>query len=77
MLKIIETKFISWYYNNLLAGYLGTNNAKKLIGQKSYWSNFYKNTEAYIKECDICWTAKPVIYQLLGNLQASLVLTQR
>ena len=53
MPKIIWTKLIKWYHNNLLTGHFGINKTKELIGRKYYWPSLRKDVEAYIKGCDI------------------------
>ena len=51
---------ISKQYNNCLAGQFDINKTKKLIGCKYYYSSLGKYIEAYIKDCDICFTLKTV-----------------
>lgn len=41
--KVIQTKFISWYYNDPLAKHFGINKTREFISQKYYWLNFRKD----------------------------------
>ena len=75
--EIIQTKLISRYHNNPLAGHFRIDKTKELINRKYCWPSLKKDVEAYVKGCNICLTSKAVRHKPYGNLQALPVLTHR
>lgn len=49
MSKIVGTKLISKYHDNLLTGHFGIHKTQKLIDQKYYLSTLRANVNLYIK----------------------------
>ena len=75
--KIIWLELISWYHDNLLAGYFGIDKTQELIARKYYWPTLHWDIEAYVKGYDVCLASKAVWHKLYRNLQTLLVPTHR
>ena len=67
--KVIWTELISRHHDDPLAGHLGIDKTRELIGQKYYWPNLRKDVEVYVKGCDVCLALKAVRHKLYGDLQ--------
>ena len=77
MSKIIRSKLINKYHNDLLAGHFGVNKTRELIGRKYYWPSLKKDIESYIKEYDIYLASKTVKQNLYGDFQSLLIPTHQ
>lgn len=61
-LRFFQTKLISRYYDNSLAGYLSIKKTWKLVTQKYYLLTLRADIEIYLKEFDVCLILKAVRY---------------
>lgn len=52
--KIIYSKIINHYYNNLLIGYFEIEKTKQFIANIYFWSIICQDIKAYVKSYDIC-----------------------
>ena len=68
--EIIQTKLISKYHNNLLAGHFGIKKTHELVAQKYYWILLCHNVKDYVKRCDVYLALKAVQHKLYGDLQS-------
>ena len=68
ILKIIYSKLINRYYNNLLTGNFKIKKPHKLIARKFYLPILQKDIKAYIKAYNIYLASKIVCYKLYDNL---------
>ena len=68
MPKIISSKLISKYHNDLLASFFGINKIKKLINPKYYWLSFKKDVKTYIKSYNVYLILKMVRHKPYNNL---------
>ena len=73
--EVIWIEIISRHYNNPLARYFGIDKTKVLVGRKYYWPSLQKDMEAYVKDCDICFSSKTVRHKSYKNLQSLRILT--
>ena len=75
--KLIHSKVISYYHNDLLAKHFSIAKTRELVGQKYYWSSLRKNVKIYIREYNICLTSKTVHHKPYKNLQSWLIPTHQ
>ena len=75
--KIICSKVISRYHDDLLAEHFSIDKTRELVGQKYYWPSLRKDVKNYVKGCDVCLTSKAVCYKFYGDLRSLLVPTHR
>ena len=73
--KAIQTEIISRHHDDLLAGHLGIDKTKELIGRKYYWPSLQKDIEAYVKGCGVCLGSKAVRHKPYSDLQSLPVST--
>ena len=66
--KVVQTKIISQYHDNPLAGYFDVDKTKKLIEQKYHWPSLRKDVESYIKNCNVCLGSKAARHKPYDNL---------
>ena len=63
MPKIVKTKLLRRYYDDLLAGHFGINKIKELIAQKYYQPTHCHNIKVYITGYDVCSAIKAMRYK--------------
>lgn len=69
MLKIICSKVISCYHNNLFVSYILIKKTEKLVAKKYFELIVYQDIKAFIKSYDICLLLKAVCYKSYKNFQ--------
>ena len=75
--EIIQTKLISWHYDDPLAEHFGIDKTKDLVSRIYYWPSLQRDIEAYVKGCDICLGSKVVKHKLYRDMQSLLIPTYR
>ena len=75
--KIIHSKVISRYHDDLLVRHFGIDKTRELVGWKYYWPNLRKDVENYVRGCDVYLASKAVRHKPYGDLQSLPVPTHR
>ena len=73
--KAIQTKLISRYHNDSLAGHFGIKKTCELLAQKYFWPSWRHNVEVNVKGCDMCLASKAVKHKPYGDFQSLLIPT--
>ena len=71
--KVICSKLINKYHNNLFIGHFGIEKLRELIAGKYYQPMLQRDIETYIKGCNVCFALKIVSHKLYKDLQSILV----
>ena len=75
--EVIQTKFISRYHDNPLAGHFGIKKRYKLIARKYYLPTLRHDVKDDMRGSDIWLASKAVRHKLYDDLQSLPVLTHR
>ena len=68
--KIICSKVISRYHNDLLVEHFGIDKTRELVGRKYYWPSLRRDVKSYVRGCDVCLASKAVRHKPYGDLQS-------
>lgn len=75
LLKIIKTKIISRYHDDLLANNFKSVKTLEFIAQNNYWPFIWANVKAYVKDFNLCLASKMVCHKSYGDLHLLTILT--
>ena len=68
---------ISCHHNDPLAGHIGIDKIRELVGRKYYWPSLRKDVKNYVRGCDLYLASKIVRHKFYRDLQSLPVSTHQ
>lgn len=63
----LKNQIISLFHDNITAGHLGRNKTYHKLEDRVFWTGMAKDVGTYIKNCEACVRAKPILYPPAPN----------